>query len=162
LTFRGKLLTQYYKVPRRNQVGLVSMIVVFWHLRNIDNCSSNHGLIAAGSTAPGLTIPGSSMAKGFRRTFVERCTQEADISFSIVSTHHNRQDDERAVLRTIKPNQSGELALTTTLSTFLTHLLRLHKPFLSIPVPSSHPLLGRDLALCFLGPSTSTSSMGIS
>jgi hypothetical protein len=43
-------------------------------LFNADGDPSGQGLIAAGSTAPGLTIPGSSIAKGFRRTFVERCT----------------------------------------------------------------------------------------
>jgi hypothetical protein len=63
-------------------------------LFNVDGDPSGQGLIAAGSTAPGLTIPGSSIAKGFRRTFVERCTREAGISFSIVSTHHNWQGDK--------------------------------------------------------------------
>jgi hypothetical protein len=73
-------------------VGVVSVGGIAC-LRNNDH-SSTQGLMAAGSTAPGLTIPGSSMAKGFRRTFVERCTREADISFSIVATRHDWQDDK--------------------------------------------------------------------
>ena len=79
---------------RYNHVEHASMVVIFSRLRNIDNRPSDHGLIAAGSTAPGLTIPGSSMAKGFRRTFVERCTQEAEISSSIISTHNHGQDSK--------------------------------------------------------------------
>lgn len=94
------------------------------------------------------------------RALYTRCRYQLQYRFD--ASYIGKETNGSQCCKTIRPNQSGELALTTTLSTFLTHLLRLHKPFLSKLVPSSHPLLGRDLALCFLGPPVSTSSMGIS